>query len=72
MDEERVGTGFAEFKGGAESEVDDGPLTDEEIAEIREALEEIERGEFITHEELKQDLGRELRPAYARRFLFHQ
>lgn len=35
------------------------PLTDEEIAEIRESLEEIERGEYVTHEELKRDLGLE-------------
>lgn len=42
-----------------ESEVDDEPLTDEEIAEIQEALEEVERGGFVTHEELKRDLGLE-------------
>jgi len=40
-----------------ESGVDTEPLTDEEIAEIRESLEEIERGEYVTHEELKRDLG---------------
>jgi len=57
MDEERVGIGVEEFERGAESEVDDEPLIDEEIAEIREALEEVERGEFVTHEELKRDLG---------------
>jgi len=42
-----------------ESEVDDETLTDEEIAEIQEALEEVERGGFVTHEELKRDLGLE-------------
>ncbi len=39
--------------------MDDEPLTDEEIAEIQEALEEVDRGGFVTHEELKRDLGLE-------------
>ncbi len=39
--------------------IDDEPLTDEDIAEIRDSLEEIERGEFVPHEELKRDLGLE-------------
>jgi len=43
--------------GCKESGVDTEPLTDEELAEIQESLEEIERGEFVTHEELKRDLG---------------
>ena len=42
-----------------EGEVDDEPLNDEEIAEIRDSLEEVERVEFVTHEELKRDLGLE-------------
>ncbi|MDG6251132.1 hypothetical protein [Methanocalculus sp.] len=59
LEEERGGTGLAEFERGLESEVDDEPLTDEEIAEIQEALEEVDRGGFVTHEELKRDLGLE-------------
>lgn len=57
MDEERVGNGVTEFERGSEIELDDEPLNDEEIAEIRDSLEEVERGEFVTHEELKRDLG---------------
>jgi predicted transcriptional regulator len=33
------------------------PLSPETISEIRESLAEIERGEYVTHEDLKRDLG---------------
>lgn len=36
---------------------DSEPLSPETIMEIRESLAEIERGEYVTHEELKRDLG---------------
>jgi predicted transcriptional regulator len=36
---------------------DDEPLTDEDIAAIQEAQAEIERGEYLTTEELIRDLG---------------
>ena len=33
------------------------PLSHETIADIQASLDEIRRGEFVTHEELKRDLG---------------
>ena len=33
------------------------PLSPETIADIQASLDEIRRGEFVTHEELKRDLG---------------
>jgi predicted transcriptional regulator len=33
------------------------PLNPEAIAEIQASLDEIRRGEFVTHEALKRDLG---------------
>lgn len=33
------------------------PLNPETIADIQASLDEIRRGEFVTHEELKRDLG---------------
>jgi predicted transcriptional regulator len=39
------------------SEFDDEPLTDSDRAAIREGQEAIARGEFVTLEELKKDLG---------------
>ena len=33
------------------------PLSPETIAEIQASLDEIRRGEFVTHEELKRELG---------------
>jgi len=33
------------------------PLSPETIADIQASLNEIRRGEFVTHEELKRDLG---------------
>ena len=36
---------------------DSEPLSPETILEIRESLAEIERGEYVTHEALKRDLG---------------
>lgn len=39
------------------SEFDDEPLTDEDRAAIREGREAVTRGEFVTLEELKKDLG---------------
>jgi predicted transcriptional regulator len=33
------------------------PLSPETIAEIQASLDEIKRGEFVTHEVLKRDLG---------------
>lgn len=33
------------------------PLSPETIAEIQASLDEIKRGEFVTHEALKRDLG---------------
>ena len=33
------------------------PLSPETIADIQASLVEIRRGEFVTHEELKRDLG---------------
>lgn len=33
------------------------PLSPEAIAEIQVSLDEIRRGEFVTHEALKRDLG---------------
>jgi len=40
-----------------QAEYDDEPLSDEEWAAIREGREAIARGEFVTLEELKKDLG---------------
>lgn len=40
-----------------QAEADDEPLSDEEWAAIREGREAIARGEFVTLEELKKDLG---------------
>lgn len=59
MEEKRVGNGVTECERGSEIEVDDESLNDEEIAEIRDSLEEVERGDFVTHEEMKRDLGLE-------------
>ena len=39
------------------AEYDDEPLSDEDWAAIREGREAIARGEFVTLEELKKDLG---------------
>jgi predicted transcriptional regulator len=39
------------------SEFDDEPLSDEDRAAIREGREAVARGEFVTLEELKKDLG---------------
>lgn len=36
---------------------DPDPLSPETIADIQASLDEIRRGEFVTHEELKRDLG---------------
>ncbi|HZS02937.1 MAG TPA: hypothetical protein VFE37_29780 [Chloroflexota bacterium] len=36
---------------------DDEPLTPEEEAALAEAYDAIRRGEFVTHEELRRDLG---------------
>ena len=33
------------------------PLSPETIADIQASLDEIRRGEFVTHEELKRELG---------------
>jgi predicted transcriptional regulator len=40
-----------------QAESDDEPLSDEEWAAIRGGREAIARGEFVTLEELKKDLG---------------
>lgn len=40
-----------------QAEYDDEPISDEEWAAIREGREAIARGEFVTLEELKKDLG---------------
>ena len=40
-----------------EQSEDTEPLSPETIAEIQASLDEIRRGEFVTHEELKRDLG---------------
>ena len=40
-----------------EQSEDPEPLSPETIADIQASLDEIRRGEFVTHEELKQDLG---------------
>ncbi|MFZ5449748.1 MAG: hypothetical protein ACOZFS_14045 [Thermodesulfobacteriota bacterium] len=40
-----------------QSEYDDEPLTDEDWAAIREGEAAIARGEFVTLEDLKKDLG---------------
>jgi hypothetical protein len=40
-----------------QAEYDDEPLSDEDWAAIREGKEAISRGEFVTLEELKKDLG---------------
>ena len=40
-----------------QAESDDEPLSDEDWAAIREGKEAIARGEFVTLEELKKDLG---------------
>jgi predicted transcriptional regulator len=39
------------------AEYDDEPLSDEDWAAIREGREAIARGEFVTLEDLKKDLG---------------
>jgi len=40
-----------------QAEYDEEPLNDEDWAAIREARKAIARGEFVTLEELKKDLG---------------
>ncbi len=40
-----------------EQSEDTEPLSPETIAEIQASLDEIKRGEFVTHEALKRDLG---------------
>ncbi|MDD3856600.1 MAG: hypothetical protein PHP43_00950 [Methanoculleus sp.] len=40
-----------------EQSEDPEPLSPETIADIQASLDEIRRGEFVTHEELKRDLG---------------
>lgn len=40
-----------------ETSEDHEPLSPETIADIQASLDEIRRGEFVTHEALKRDLG---------------
>ena len=40
-----------------EQSEDPEPLSPETIADIQASLDEIRRGEFVTHEALKRDLG---------------
>jgi len=40
-----------------QAEYDEGPLSDEDWAAIREGKAAIARGEFVTLEDLKKDLG---------------
>lgn len=39
-------------------DVDDDPITEEEMAEIMRGAEQVERGEYVTLDELEQDIGR--------------
>lgn len=39
-------------------DVDNDPISEEEMAEIERGAEQVERGEFVTLDELKQDLER--------------
>jgi len=41
----------------AESRIDEEPLTDEDKKEIEEALTEIRKGHFYTHDQVKSELG---------------
>lgn len=41
----------------ADSRIDDEPLTDEDMMEIDEALREIRKGRYYTHEQVKEELG---------------
>lgn len=37
-------------------DVDDDPITEEEMAEIRRGAEQVERGEYVTLDELNKDV----------------
>lgn len=39
-------------------DVDDDPITEEEMAEIMRGAEQVERGEYVTLDELEQDIER--------------
>lgn len=41
----------------AESRIDEEPLTDEDRNEIDEALTEIRKGHYYTHDQVKRELG---------------
>ena len=40
------------------SESDPAPLTEEELAGVQEAIESLDRGEYVTHQEVGDRLGR--------------